>query len=347
MDERNHKIVNVLETYFSDASLLWDKIMLNKIMSNPEGMVSFTELAQLSKFKSLKVTPEEIKENAEKYCLTRLQLSQDKQKIGRIKPFVKDKKEELDEWSIYVEGLTKPYNTETAIKELFNSHVGHVSFFRIPPNKNARYQPASFYGYCFIEFDDKKNVEKAIQLFNRYGNSNETNTKLMDKLNLRIMSKIEWNRLKEEYVELLEERKGYFKRVWDEYNAEENKEEEEESNKKADIKVKDHRTGTIVFVDGLHPKSPKTIAISLLETSNIKIEYMSPKKKGLTSVYIRLRNNEDATQICDYFMQHHFIIQQDEKDTKGEEQESRTNECIKLRLLTESEEKIYWENDKR
>ncbi|KAI9487129.1 MAG: hypothetical protein EXX96DRAFT_474925 [Benjaminiella poitrasii] len=363
VEERNHKIVNVLETYFSDASLLWDKVVSSKIASDPDGMVHFTELAKLPKFRSIKVSSEEIKMNAEERCLSRLQLSTDGQKIGRIKPFIPDKKEELDEWSIYVEGLTKPYNTEAAIRELFNSLVGHVSFFRIPPNKNARQQQrtatsSTFYGYCFIEFDDKNNVEKAIQLVNRYptapaNNHDQANAKLIDKLNLRILSKIEWNKMRDEYVALLNKRKKDYKQVWDEYNEE----HKEELNKKTKIMIDkqeeeeeqedNSETGTIVFVDGLHPKCPKTTAIALLETSTVKIEYMSPKKKGLTSAYVRLGSSEDAKKICNYFMQQHHVIQQDEKDKTGQKQETRTSDCIRLRILTGSEERIYWENDKK
>jgi hypothetical protein len=37
IEERERKIANILETYFSDASLLWDKVMLNKILANPDG----------------------------------------------------------------------------------------------------------------------------------------------------------------------------------------------------------------------------------------------------------------------------------------------------------------------
>lgn len=37
MNEREHKIVNTLETYFSDASLLWDKIMVNKVINSEGG----------------------------------------------------------------------------------------------------------------------------------------------------------------------------------------------------------------------------------------------------------------------------------------------------------------------
>lgn len=99
-----------------------------------------------------------------------------------------NKKEELDAWSIYVEGLTKPYNTEQSIRELFNSLVGHVSYFRIPPNQKGQQE---FFGYCFIEFDNKDHVSKAVELINRYDRVVETtgDTLKIDKLNLRVMSK--------------------------------------------------------------------------------------------------------------------------------------------------------------
>jgi RNA recognition motif-containing protein len=113
-------------------------------------------------------------------------------RVGRIKPFVMKKKQELDEWSIYVEGLSKPYNTEQSIRELFNSLVGHVSYFRIPPNQKGQ---QIFFGYCFIEFDNKDHVNKAVEIVNRYHRgevATETigdNTSKIDKLNLRVMSK--------------------------------------------------------------------------------------------------------------------------------------------------------------
>lgn len=120
-------------------------------------------------------------------------MSDDKEKIGRIKPYIVDKKEELDEWSIYVEGLKKPYDNEQNIVELFNKLVGAVSFFRIPPNQKGQNR---FFGYCFIEFNDKNNVERAIKLVNRYNCSDtpllpaEPAAKaLADKLKLRVMSK--------------------------------------------------------------------------------------------------------------------------------------------------------------
>jgi RNA recognition motif-containing protein len=100
----------------------------------------------------------------------------------------------LDEWSIYVEGLAKPYDNEQKISELFKSLVGHVSFFRVPPNQQG---VERFFGYCFIEFEYQEHVEKAISIINRYNrlsvgkenNLEVSQLKLIDKLNLRVISK--------------------------------------------------------------------------------------------------------------------------------------------------------------
>lgn len=104
-------------------------------------------------------------------------MSEDETRIARIKPFIPNKKEELDEWSIYVEGLTKPYVDEASISELFTKLVGRVSFVRIPENKRGFKQ---FQGFCFVEFDNKESVYKAIKLTESTDNL---------KLKLRIMSK--------------------------------------------------------------------------------------------------------------------------------------------------------------
>ncbi|GAN02342.1 hypothetical protein MAM1_0020d01785 [Mucor ambiguus] len=344
--EREARIANILETYFSDASLLWDKVMLSKILKNPDRMVTFDELSNLPKFKSLAATAEEISAAAEKHSLNRLKLDQTKQKIGRIKPYVVDKKEELDEWSIYVEGLKKPYDNEQSIKELFSKLVGSVSFFRIPPNQKG---DARFFGYCFLEFHDKCNVERAVQLVNRYNTSTDMNDpmsgesdakELADKLRLRVMPKSQWNDLKDEYLNLLAERKAYVTDLWTTYESGEQAEAEMEE----EVDEKPFTEGLIVFVDGLHPQCPKTAAVELLQTSGVQLAFMHPKKKGLSSTHIRLNTPEDAFKICNYFDTHH-IVQETEKDKVGNAQDSKTSACLKLKLLQGSAEEIYWENE--
>ncbi|KAI8358547.1 hypothetical protein BD560DRAFT_455763 [Blakeslea trispora] len=348
--EREHKLVNTIETLFSDASLLWDKVMQQKLLADSENMISLIDLSNLSKLKALSATPEEIKHCIQHHSGKKLKFSEDQTKVGRIKPYVPHKKEELDDWSIYVEGLSKPYDNEQSIRELFNKLVGHVSFFRIPPNQQGN---TRFFGYCFIEFDQKEHVQKAIETVNRYkaARIDQPEDKLIDELNLRVMSKIEglnfifnrhdWNKLKEEYVALLNQKRIARKRLWDEYNQAQQKEEEEE-----EVPAESYVKGLIVHVDGLHPQAPKTTATALLETSGVKVAFMNQKKKGLTATHIRLHQPEDAQKLCQFF-DVNPIVQETEKDKEGKVQETKSSDCIRLRILTGSEEAIYWQEDQK
>ncbi|ORE01704.1 hypothetical protein BCV72DRAFT_309775 [Rhizopus microsporus var. microsporus] len=315
-EERQHKIINVLETYFSDASLLWDKIMVSKITADPEGFVSFDTLSKLQKFKAIEATPEEIKECSKIRSLNKLKLSEDETRIARIKPFIPNKKEELDEWSIYVEGLTKPYVDEASISELFTKLVGRVSFVRIPENKRGFKQ---FQGFCFVEFDNKECVDKAIKL-----------TESTDNFKLKLRIIFEWNKYKEDYLKRFEERKQWIQSLWQEYN---NKQQQENSSKmELDKEETTFKKGVIVFVDHLDPKCSKTTAIELLQTSGVSIAFMTPKKKGLTSVHIRLESPEDAQRMCDYF-ENHPTIQENEQDKVGKASKEHSAETLKLRVL--------------
>lgn len=345
-EERERKIANVLETYFSDASLRWDKLFVSKMMADPDNMLSFEDLSKLQKFKSINALPEDIKKSAETYSLSKLKIHEGGDKIGRIKPYIVNKKEELDEYSIYVEGLEKPYNNEQKIVELFNSLVGHVSFFRIPPNQHGS---TAFFGYCFVEFDSKDNVQKAVDLLNRYDNNNtsatppstsDDNMKLIHKLNLRVMTKTEWNQYKEEYLKVMASCKENVKKLWDDFYT------EYPDGHYVPPQSKPYREGIIVFVDGLHLQSSKTSAIKLLQISGVNIEFMNTKKKGLSSTHIRLKDADDARKICHYFTQHH-VVQETGQDTTGQEKDAPSFDCLKLRIIGGKEEEIYWENDSK
>lgn len=90
--ERETRIANILGTYFSDASLLWDKVMLSKMLKDPEKskliyslkvafvslnfciVVTFEELSNLPKFKSITATAQEILSAAESHLLNRLKV---------------------------------------------------------------------------------------------------------------------------------------------------------------------------------------------------------------------------------------------------------------------------------
>lgn len=127
---------------------------------------------------------------------------------------------------------------------------------------------------------------------------------------------------------MLAERKAYVTELWTKYESSEQAEEDVEE----EIGEKPFTEGLIVFVDGLHPQCPKTVAVELLQTSGVQLAFMHPKKKGLSSTHIRLNTHGDAIRICDYFDTHH-IVQETEKDKVGNAQDSKTPASLKLVLL--------------
>lgn len=129
-------------------------------------------------------------------------------------------------------------------------------------------------------------------------------------------------------MNLLAERKAYATDLWAKYEIGELVEDEI----KDDIQEKPFTEGLIVFVDGLHPQCPKTVAVELLQSSGVQLAFMHPKKKGISSTHIRLNTPDDAIKICDYFDANH-IVQANEKDKVGDAQDSRTSACLKLKLL--------------
>jgi RNA recognition motif-containing protein len=97
--------------------------------------------------------------------------------VARIKPYVPygQQRQEDDDRSIYVEGLSTKYKDEAKIVDFFEKHVGPVTCTRIPKNKANK---INFCGFCFVEFETSQLVEKAINVF-----------KNNDKFNIRVMSK--------------------------------------------------------------------------------------------------------------------------------------------------------------
>ncbi|CAO3697160.1 unnamed protein product [Rhizopus stolonifer] len=294
--------------------------MSKHISDNIGGFISFETLSKLQKFKAIEATPEEIQEYAKIRSLTKLKLNPEGTSIARIKRYIpSNKKNEVDENSIYAEGLTSAYKDEDNIYKLFEQYIGPVSFVRIPEDRNNQ---KKFFGFCFVEFFDQKNVFKAVELMD--------NNEKLTKMKLRVMSKSKWNEYEQEYLALYEERKEHIKWLWRENTRKGN---ESITNK-----------GIIAFVQNLHPKCPKTTATELLQTSGVHITYMTNKKKGLDSVHVRLENPEEAQKLEAYFKEHP-TIQETEKDKIGKASENHGIDTLKVRILQGKEEELYWEND--
>ncbi|KAI8986524.1 hypothetical protein BDB01DRAFT_842667 [Pilobolus umbonatus] len=338
------EIVKILETYFSDANLLWDKILSSKIAADPEGYVSFKELSQLPNFKKLDITPEEIKSIPENLLF--LQVEGDK--VKRVKPFIAVRDKELDEYSVYVEGLKSPYVDQHNITQLFLKLVGHVSYVRVPEESNI---PSNI--FCFVEFDAKERVDEAVQIVNTYPSSQHPEDmdpsirRRVDGLKLRVMSKFDWMALDEEYKELLGKRKREAKEIWDAYLEEKVDTVEEGKDSTQDEEMEEvYEKGVIVFVDNLHPQSTKSASVSLLQKSGVNIAFCSLKKKGVACVHVRLETPKDAQILCKYFNTHP-TVQREAKDITGEIKEEHGSDTVKTRLISGKEEEIYWLNDKR
>ncbi|CAO3650042.1 unnamed protein product [Cunninghamella blakesleeana] len=354
--DRQKKIANTLQAYFSDANLLWDKIMQQHIKKDSEGFVPFELLEKLPRLKAMKASSLEIKQAAKEYTLSHLKLSMDENSIGRIKPYIRNKTEELDDWSIYVEGFEKPYQTKETISDFFKQHIGNVSFVRIPKDSKGNER---FYGYCFVEFDDKESVQKAIDTLNCFDEKTITVLPLikdrpLSNLQLRVMSKNQWNIYKDEYVLQLQKASNNIKQIWYDYNKnkdiptsnDNNNDKINSSNNKNDNKdsyndmnnqpvaselpiiaiekatekanekpIIDYVKNVILYVDNIHPKSSKSTIKTLLEQSGGSIGFVK-RKKGLHSCYVRTFSSDDTNKIADYFKSH-ALIQTTYDDTKG------------------------------
>lgn len=127
----------------------------------------------------------------------------------------------------------------------------------------------------------------------------------------------------------------------------------------------EYQKGVIVFVDNLHPGCSKTTVAQLLKTSGVSVAYVTPKKRGLPSVHVRLNHSEDAQKLQAYF-EEHPTIQETEKDIVGKSTDKHGTDTLKLRILQGmlynalgskeqnlfihikgTEERLYWENDTR
>lgn len=92
----------------------------------------------------------------------------------------------LIECTLYIENLRGEYDHQS-LKDFFSKY-GNVSLVSLPRNKETR----EFKGFGFIEFDNRKQMEKALK------------SKSAKKNEWKIMSKFEWE---EVYSALLIEQK--------------------------------------------------------------------------------------------------------------------------------------------
>ncbi|KAI7854784.1 hypothetical protein BDC45DRAFT_508111 [Circinella umbellata] len=341
-EEHVHKTLNILETYFSDANLNFDKLLKKYISEDTHGFVSIDKLLKLKRFKDNKVTQEDIIKATE--GSSRLYLNDSKTSVGRIKPFVAFKKEELDDWSIYVEGLKKPYHTQEKISALFSKLIGPVTFIRFPLDQKK--QP-NFYGFCFIEFAEKEHVLKAIEKMDCSKGQEHEESEIM-KLALKVISKKDYNELEKQYLQIQSNAKAGIKRAWDEYYEEQERKEleamkiEEEQEQEEDTI---YPKGVIAFITNLAPKSSKSVISTLLQQADVQVAYVDYKKNA-PSCHVRLNSSEDTDKLVNYFKQNK-TIQTEGKDEVGKAavSEGQLSQALGVQKITGEQEKIFWKDE--
>ncbi|KAI9498300.1 hypothetical protein BDB00DRAFT_755002 [Zychaea mexicana] len=311
-EDRDRKVLNALETYFSDANLTFDKLLKQYIQKDPNGFVPIDTIVSLKRLKEIQTKPEEIVNASQKS--THLQLNDNKTAVARIKPFVASKDMELDDWSIYVEGLWKPYDTQEKIAQLFTRLVGNVSFVRFPPDLSKRH---IFHGFCFIEFSEKEDVTKAIEQIDCSRGQKHQDPEIT-KLCLKVISKHEYNQFKDQYLERLVTTRKAVKRAWAEYNGEH---------------VDGYPEGLVAFVTNLAPKSSKTVITNLLAQAGVEVAYVDYKKNS-PSCHVRLKASADTDKLVKYFNENKKI-QKDGKDSVGTSASAaEASQALGVRKLT-------------
>ncbi|ORZ03805.1 hypothetical protein BCR43DRAFT_520885 [Syncephalastrum racemosum] len=310
-EERQQKLAKVILICFSDANIIWDKPLQKYMEDDPEGYIPFTKLASLQRFRKLQASANDIKEAAP-LCKSRLEVNEEGTALRRIKPFVKHRTETLEEYSIYIEGL--PHDkTVQDIKHILTEHVGPVTWVHVPIRV--------FRGFCFVEFDDIASVQKAVDTLNQ---------PLSDDLHLRVMSKTEYLRYKQEYLDLMEQRKQDVQALWAEYQAQEEKNAIEEL---------PYTPGIIVLVTRLDPIVPRNSVKFALQKSGVKVAYFN-YKKGIDRCHVRCETPDDAKTLATFFNKQNLK----QKDKDGNITEAEPDEAIRARIISGQEEATFWES---
>ncbi|ORX61879.1 hypothetical protein DM01DRAFT_1298333, partial [Hesseltinella vesiculosa] len=349
-------LANGLTKCFSDFYIQSNDTMKQFILKAEQGCVSFDDIMTIAPISKWNPTVNDIEMAVQEHCENTLLATQTG--VQRIKPFIDQQTIEQDDWSILVEGLPKKYDTKDRIQDLFTQHVGPVAFLRFPPDRQGK---EFFQGLCFIEFQDKQYVQQAIDMFDCFDLdtlSFQHNPASPIQHPLRVMSKHDWNAMKEAYLKLQEQEADFIKSLWNDHIRATNKRQTEEDKQHATPAKKTKREEilqeeaaaqpaypehVVVTVEHIHPKTSKTALKAILEQSGASVAFVK-YKKGLVQTNVRMTTPEDTDKLVTYFQTHH-LVQETAQDTKGSAKDAASFETLSVRAIQGQEEKIYWESE--
>ncbi|PVV04178.1 hypothetical protein BB560_001330 [Smittium megazygosporum] len=222
--------IEQLEYYLSDWNLRKDHNLRKALNESKDGWLSleiFIEFSRFSKVCSeLDFGPllKEISKSSEI-----LDANTKKRSIRRKKKFLDLDRDTIDKRTVYVEGLLPPLDTATLIKKHFSTFSDKISFV----NPYYDLDSGKFYGFAFIEFADEDSTKDFVDIFKRedldYDSEGESplhskivnNERIINSLKhiksicqgLRVLPKIEWEKLKSEYIEYKEKSQREYLRT--------------------------------------------------------------------------------------------------------------------------------------
>ncbi|PVU97542.1 hypothetical protein BB561_000470 [Smittium simulii] len=205
-----------LEYYLSDYNIRKDTYIRAAIEESKNGWLEASFFMQFPRFSGL-VSEDDLDKILKE--VTKADLA--KRKIRRKRPYRPVDKEIVDARTVYMQGLYKPFNTAESIQHLFGDIFEELIFVNPYYDLKTNY----FYGFAFLEFSSEKAACDFLEFFeNLYSNShivtntsvelcenetiqiseNQEKNKLLEIKNklpgLRLWPKIEWERLKTEYI---------------------------------------------------------------------------------------------------------------------------------------------------
>lgn len=194
-------IKNQIEFYLSDSNLIRDNFFLDLIKSNPKGAISLDVFLNCKRIKkqleslkwcqmdNLKILRKAIKTSQF------LKVNSNKSSVYRKPKFdfreIEKTIKSIDERTIYVENLDLKINE----RDLFKIYQKFGKILKITINKTFK---SSNFKSAFVEFEDKDQSNDAICTNNGIP-FEMMKMQHVHKKPLRVISKLEWNNMKEKF----------------------------------------------------------------------------------------------------------------------------------------------------
>ncbi|KAI8575533.1 hypothetical protein K450DRAFT_261383, partial [Umbelopsis ramanniana AG] len=388
-DDEEYRLAHCINNCMTDEAFENDNTLRTLIGMSEDSYIPLEFFRTKPSVAVFDASEEEMAIAVAKYCTITLKLDESLTKITRVKPFNVDQtRTALTPWSIYVEGLKAPYDTVDKIKELFEK-VDPVHHVVLPEAWNGT---KKFFGFCFVEFNVPQSVHRAVRLFNRFDPQLSVQTKhkikerttdqdvseLADKLELRVMTKIDWEKLKSRYLAQQQALEQQIKAVWEEMNGRpapsrkpiapqrpdhtafiadirgprppipRTRKTASPSQKQLpdqDSQQPDYDQGIVVHVDNIQPRTNKSILKKLFEKSGATTTFVN-FKKDIPSCNVRLSTAADAQKMTTYFTDHP-TTQLQADDAQGTRDAINALSPLKVRILAGKEEEIYWQTQEK